>query len=202
MPYTRAWDPANMLLGARDADEIDDAVRDFARDLDERFASILVDPDADPWQLKADPTKYVLHWSEAHIQLRGSTTAWPTQTAQRAIPPGSGPTPAGFFAYFPITAPKGSNLTELSIKCLRTASSALINTTFGKIDAAGTVTTIDTLNAAVDANVQDLAYTGVNETLGDGECWLLIVEVAADPATPSTAGLYSIAYTLAPVWSD
>ena len=198
MPHTRPWDPANMLLGARDADEIDDAVRDFARDLDERFADILVDPDADPWQLKANPTKYVMHWSAAHIQLRGTTTAWPTQTAQRAIPPGVS---EGFFAYFPIVAPKGSNLTELSIKCLKATNPAILNTTFAKVDAVGTVTVIDTENAPTNVSVQDVAYTGLNETLGDGESWLVVVEVASDSATASSAGLYSIAYTLAPVWS-
>lgn len=199
MPYTRAWNPAGMLLGSRDADEIDNATRDFARDLDERFTDILVDPAADPWQLKANATKHVMHWSAAHIQLRGATTDWPTQSAQRAIPPGVS---EGFFAYFPIVAPKGSNLTELSVKCLRTTAPAILNTTFAKIDAAGTVTIIDTVNPPTDAGVQDAAYTALNETLGDGECWLLVVEVASDSATAASAGLYSIAYTLAPVWAS
>lgn len=199
MPHTRPWDPANMLLGARDADEIDNAVRDFARDLDERFADILVDPDADPWQLKANPTKFVMHWSAAHIQLRGTTTAWPTQSAQRAIPPGVS---EGFFAYFPIVASKGSNLTELSIKCLRTTNPAILHITFAKIDATGTVTIIDTVDPPTDALAQDAAFTALNETLGDGEAWLVVVEVASDSATAASAGLYSVAYTLAPVWSE
>lgn len=50
--YTRSWAPEAWLLGARDADEIDDGVRDAGNDLDERFQDVIVDVEADPWELK------------------------------------------------------------------------------------------------------------------------------------------------------
>lgn len=65
MAYTRAWVEVLRLLGARDADEIDDASRETKVDLEERFTDILVDPAADPWRLKLPVDVKRLHFSQA-----------------------------------------------------------------------------------------------------------------------------------------
>lgn len=200
MPYTRPWDPANMLLGSRDADEIDDAVRDFANDLNERFSSILAggDPTMDPWQLGAAATKVVAHWSKAHIDV---STAYskPTVAVNRIRP---SVVSEGFTAYFPIVIPQGSQLTGLKAKVLKTSVTTTVQTGLHKIDNTGTSSVVAGLDPSDDPSPQDIDYGALSEVLSAGECFVFVVAVLADAASASSAALYSMEYTVEPVWGE
>lgn len=196
--YTRPWDVLTWLLGARDADEIDDAVRDAGTDLDERLRDILEDVEADPWILKALSNVTVVHWSKAYVRM-STAFSQPTESVTRIRP---SVISEFFVAYFPIDLPVGSTLTQVSARMLLTTAGAVAisSVALHKIDALDVATVVASASGVAGAAVQDVDIGAIAETLGVGERFVLLVAVGADGVSASSAALYSIQYTAEIVW--
>src|SRR5688572_13997738 len=110
--YSRPWDVLTWLLGARDADEIDDALRDAGTDLDERLRDIVEDIEADPWRLKTLGSITTIPWHSALVFV---TTGSASYDIIRLT---LGAVNSQITAYIPIVAPKGSILTNVIVRVL------------------------------------------------------------------------------------
>lgn len=196
--YTRPWDAINWLLGSRDADEIDDGVRELGLDMDERLRDVLEDVEADPWVLKALSNTTVVHWSKAYVRM-STAFSQPTESVTRIRP---SVISEFFVAYFPIDLPLGSTLTQASARMLLTTAGAVAisSVALHKIDAADVATVVASASGVAGAAVQDIDLGPFSETLGVGERFVLLVAVGADGASASSAALYSIQYKAEIIW--
>lgn len=201
MTYTRAWNPFTVLLGSRDADEIDDAVRDFASDLDERFKDIMIDPAADPVQLKTKDTKFYVHWSGAQI-----VTIDPVGILANA---GSycylnltATLPGTFAARFPIHLPVGSLLHSVTVTFMNISNTGSIQGLVAKIEkATGTQTTISSFLSVADPAIQHGLDT-VEQVIDDGFFYYVEVDMSTGFAPTTDQRLYGITIHADVAWGN
>jgi len=193
MAYTRPWDPPNMLLGSRDADEIDDAVRDFARDLDERMVDFMIDPTADPVQLKTVNVTERMHWSAGDVETDGATRV------HNAIYPAT--TTDFVIVRIPLILGVGSIIREVTARIMRVTAMTF---TFDliKIDAAGVASAVFTsIVPPTDPGIQDVSSGALNETVDADTTYFIMVSIIAD-ATPSNGRLFSVTWNGDRVWGS
>lgn len=191
MAYTRPWDAINWLLGARDADEIDDGVREAGLDMDERLSSILVDVTADPWVLKAVATHMRMHWSAADLEATAPATL--VRGAGVAV----GAVGDLLILHFPVIAPVGTLITGGIIRCKRAHANVSVTGRLHQIDAAGAIIPVGPVVAAVvSATPQDLAFGPHTETMAvDTFYRVLVTLTTGGAAAASDAQVYGVSWT-------
>lgn len=183
MPYTRSWNPSTMLLGARDSDEIDDAVRDFARDIDERFADVMIDPTADPVQLATKAARTRHHWTGG-VLFTGTTINFDEFIEQLR------PAAAGVIVYGKgIDMPVGSRLVEATFRARRVGAVGTVACNIEVIKADGTKATLGGVTFSQDPDIQELTAT-IGYTPTVDEVLIIAVHLFFE-TTPSNTEFYS-----------
>jgi hypothetical protein len=187
-----------MLLGTRDADEIDDAVRDFARDLDERLATIIPDLDDDPLKLKVSSVVTYHHWAGAliHEVVAGVTDYNAVRLTLNAAA-------STITVYLPITAPKGSELTNLIVRVLRTHAGAAVSISLIRINNDNTSTNIvNAFAPGTDPAAQDIDLGALTEMFDDGVKFLVAIALTSEAVVAASAALYHVKSTINMAWGS
>lgn len=191
MPYTRTWAEVMMLLGTRDSDEIDDAVREARSDLAERFASILFDVEADPWVVKipgvnVDGTQNWLYGS-TDFELFGTTLT--RALADLTVHPTA--VSVGNSAVLHLTAPRGSVIKGFSVRVL-CETGATVSVTLRKITSLGVSSNIVIVAATPGAAIQQVASgAALTEELTSGADYFLEVNLVANGSSATSAKLFN-----------
>lgn len=198
MAYTRDWDTEvlNTPPGSRDSDEIDDAIREFKVDINERLADMVYDPSADPVQIKvpginidgSQNVKVPAVDGRLMLNLQFDSTSYivkPTAISQGG----------NWIASIPV--PRGTTIRAVGFNVARKTLGATVTCSVIKVqNGTGIASPIPTVlfsgGAIVSANIQGVS-SGVIDTLIDsGTDVLLRVDIAADGASVDNSFLASV----------
>lgn len=187
MAYTRTWAEVMMLLGTRDSDEIDDAVREARFDLMERFADILYDVEADPWKIKipgvnSDGTQSHLIHPISGVVFDNVGMNVDTARSVQPLAVGNSGTWAG-----PIPVPRGSVIKAIAFRVRRTTVGATVICRLIEVDIDGVRTVISNDAAPVAGAAQTVAVSGLNEEMSSTAIYYLEVFLQADGASVASA---------------
>lgn len=192
MTYTRTWSEVNNLLGSRDADEIDDASRETHVDLTERFADIVQDVNANPWKLKLPGLNPVDGTQSNPIPLTSGKmfgTTLEMIIADMAIQPTA--ISVGNSWVGEIIAPYGSVIKAIQARVLRTTAGATVSMKFRTVDSTGVNTDVSVVAAPVNAALQYITITGLNQPTNGLHCFVE-VNLVADGSNANSARLLGV----------
>lgn len=179
MAYTRDWatEVIGTPLGSRDSDEIDDSIREFKVDLDERFADIVKDPAADPWEAKPLASQIRYPWSLGYAVSVSGTLG----VGSQVNPVGAS---AAAVVYVPVIVPVGMRLVDVKFR-LNVASGAAANGTVTKTDVTGAISFVGAPAVAVGAGWIDVSIGAVSELCAAGSSFLATVTLNNSGGTAS-----------------
>lgn len=198
MAYTRDWDTEvlNTPPGTRDSDEIDDAIREFKVDLDERLRDMVWDLADDPVQVKVpginvDGSQNIkVPAVDGRLMLNLQFDAASYIVKPTAVSQGG-----NWIASIPV--PRGTTIHSVGFNVARKTIGAAVTCSVIKVqNATGIASPIPTVlfsgGAVVNANIQGVSAGVIDTLIDSGTDVLLRVDIAADGASVDNSFLASV----------
>jgi hypothetical protein len=203
MAYTRDWatEVLGRPLGSRDSDEIDDAMREFRVDLNERLTDILQDPAAFPWVLKIPGTgvdqSYNIRIPAAGGHIVSGLVFDPALGGVK-------PTSAGGSGKWvcSLQVPRTIHVKAAVFSALR-ASPGIVTAKIVRVSAptggAPTVTVLATDSASASlVTVQGIVLAGLDEELGVSNDLFFEVDITGDGGSADDTIFYAVDINMIP----
>lgn len=180
MAYTRDWNTEVLgkPVGSRASSELDDAIREFKVDLDERLQDIVVDPSADPWQLKGVGLVARYSWALGYAGIPSSGTVGAGNFVN------ANANGAGMTVYMPINVPTGARLVSVKFRLNVTGAGAAATAQVFKNSALGAPSSLGIVaTAPVGAGWADYDIGPVSDVASAGESYIAFVALTNGTGT-------------------